>query len=68
MITVRPAQSEDEPAVAKVSRRAAETLRQTGNVPVFERLDFRLVREGLAEFAESLSGRPLSEVYMERAI
>jgi predicted N-acetyltransferase YhbS len=43
------------------------TVTQTGNVPVFERLGFKLVGEQPDTYSISLSGEPLREAYMERA-
>lgn len=42
------------------------TIRETGNVQVFERLGFIVVREGAA--LDYVSEQPLNEVYMERAL
>lgn len=44
------------------------TIRETGNVHVFEHLGFDVIREAAASDLESVSGQPLTEVYMERHI
>ena len=44
------------------------TIRQTGNVPMFERLGFHFVREESADWAASACGEDLSEVYMEKGV
>ena len=44
------------------------TVKESGNVPVFERLGFRVVRETAAADLESVSGEPLTEAYMERFV
>lgn len=44
------------------------TVRQTGNVSIFERLGFRAIREVTPSWAESTTGQPLTEVYMEKPI
>jgi GNAT superfamily N-acetyltransferase len=44
------------------------TIRQTGNVTIFEKLDFRVKRETPVTDAESLCGEALTEVYMARPI
>ena len=41
---------------------AARTIRETGNVPVFERLGFHVVTEGPDEYSESARFRELSDV------
>src|SRR5262249_8732335 len=41
------------------------TVRQTGNIPIFERLGFRLIAEGPADYFISVTGQPLTEAYME---
>ena len=42
------------------------TIKQTGNVQVFSKLGFRAVRECPDQWAESISGEHLVDVYMER--
>ena len=42
------------------------TIRETGNIPVFEKLGFRVVHESLDSFAESDRFPELHEAYMER--
>ncbi len=44
------------------------TIKQTGNVAVFERLGFSAVREEFDTLAVSWTGGPLIDVYMERPI
>jgi GNAT superfamily N-acetyltransferase len=44
------------------------TIRETGNVPIFERLGFRAVAEKPDELAESDTHDQLIEVYMERTV
>jgi GNAT superfamily N-acetyltransferase len=46
------------------------TVRQTGNVPICQRLGFRVVRESLCdpELDESVTGESLTDVYMERPL
>ena len=44
------------------------TVRETGNVPLFEHLGFQVMREEPAQDLESATGSPLSEVYMERTL
>ncbi|HYF51766.1 MAG TPA: GNAT family N-acetyltransferase [Planctomycetota bacterium] len=44
------------------------TIRQTGNVSIFERLGFEVVREQDDDTSISESGAVLTEVYMERAL
>ena len=41
------------------------TVKETGNIPVFENLGFRVVRETAAADLVSVSGEPLTEAYME---
>ena len=61
-------------ALSEVGRRhscrasALYTIVQTGNVPVFERLGFRTVSEAPDDHSISVSGAPLTEAYMERAV
>lgn len=43
------------------------TIRQTGNVPIFERLGFSVVREEPDQFGEGVDGRELTECLMESA-
>ena len=47
---------------------ALYTITKTGNVPVFERLGFRLVSERADGYAASVDGEPLVEAYMERFV
>ena len=42
------------------------TIKETGNVCIFERLGFCVIREAPAMGLESVTGQPLTEVYMER--
>ena len=42
------------------------TIKQTGNVELFSRLGFSAVRESPGQWAESVSGEELVDVYMER--
>jgi len=51
-----------------LTRLSLYTIRQTGNVPLFQRLGFKVVSEEPAQFAVSGDGRPLTEVYMERSV
>ena len=44
------------------------TIRETGNVPIFERLGFAVVREELATEYVSDAHAQLHEVYMERPL
>jgi ribosomal protein S18 acetylase RimI-like enzyme len=44
------------------------TVKETGNVPVFVRLGFRIVSEQPDQWSESPDGRPLTEAYMERPV
>jgi ribosomal protein S18 acetylase RimI-like enzyme len=44
------------------------TIVQTGNVAVFERLGFRCIWEAAAADSISVTGRPLTEAYMERDV
>ena len=44
------------------------TIKQTGNVPIFERLGFDGVREEPATWAVSDSGGELTNVFMERPV
>ena len=49
-----------------LARLSLYTIRQTSNVPIFERLGFRIVSEEPATLLVSPTHEPLSEVYMER--
>ena len=42
------------------------TIRETGNVPIFERVGFAVIREETATWAESDRFDALTDVYMER--
>jgi GNAT superfamily N-acetyltransferase len=44
------------------------TICQTGNVAIFERLGFAVVREAPAVGVESMTDQPLSEAYMEQPV
>jgi GNAT superfamily N-acetyltransferase len=44
------------------------TVKETGNVPIFEHLGFAIVRQEPAEGVESVSGSPLTDVYMEKLL
>jgi len=44
------------------------TVVETGNVPIFERMGFKVVRTTSAEDVESVCGLALNEAYMERPI
>jgi len=44
------------------------TIRETGNVPIFERMGFAAIRESPASWAESDRFDALTDVYMERAV
>jgi predicted N-acetyltransferase YhbS len=44
------------------------TVTKTGNVPVFERLGFRVVSEQPDVYSVSPDGGPLTEAYMEREV
>jgi GNAT superfamily N-acetyltransferase len=43
-------------------------IKETGNVPIFERLGFTVIREQSAEGIQSVTGCALTDVYMERAL
>jgi len=47
---------------------ALYTVTQTGNVPIFEQLGFRLVCERPDTYSISVGGEPLTEAYMERSV
>jgi predicted N-acetyltransferase YhbS len=47
---------------------ALDTIRETGNVPVFERLGFRVVGETVARWCESDRFAELHDVKMERKV
>lgn len=61
-------------AVAEAARASAitklslYTIRQTGNIDVFRKLGFVVIREDQADWAESIDSQSLTEIYMERAI
>jgi GNAT superfamily N-acetyltransferase len=57
---------EDIARQRKLSRITLWTIRETGNVPVFERLGFRCVKERPALGARSIRDEALREVFMER--
>lgn len=44
------------------------TIEQTGNVQIFERLGFRRIDTVSVDWAESMCGEELSEVFMEKGI
>ena len=44
------------------------TIKETGNVPIFQRLGFTPIREEPPKDLECVTGLPLSEVYMERVL
>lgn len=46
------------------------TIRQTGNVPIFQRLGFEVIHEdpALPSSLVSVTGAPLTEVHMERRV
>jgi hypothetical protein len=45
----------------------AHTIRQTGNVPIFERMGFAIIHEEPARDLVSARGESLVEVYLERS-
>ncbi|MCH9656343.1 MAG: GNAT family N-acetyltransferase [Planctomycetes bacterium] len=45
-----------------------DTIRETGNVPLFEKLDFRVVNETIAAWCTSENHRQLHDVKMERSV
>lgn len=47
---------------------ALYTVTKTGNVPIFERLGFRLISEEPDEYSISVDGGPLVAAYMERPV
>ena len=47
---------------------SAYAIRETGNVAVFERLGFAVVREQMTATATTPEGRPVTEVYLERLV
>ena len=53
---------------AKLRALSLYTVRKTGNVPMFERLGFLVVGEEPADWAVSVCGDKLSEVFMEKGI
>lgn len=44
------------------------TIKQTGNVPIFARMGFNVVKEEPAQDVESITGEALAEVYMEKQL
>ncbi len=44
------------------------TVVQTGNVPIFERMGFRVVRQGPSPHDEASDGAPVGEAYLERPV
>ena len=52
----------------EISKLSLYTIKETGNMPIFERLGFSFVREGPAEDCESATGAQLTDVYMERVL
>lgn len=44
------------------------TIRETGNVPIFERMSFRIVNEVVADWCESENHSMLHDVWMEKAV
>jgi N-acetylglutamate synthase-like GNAT family acetyltransferase len=44
------------------------TIKETGNVAVFARMGFHVVSEEPAKDVESVTGEPLTDVYMERFV
>jgi GNAT superfamily N-acetyltransferase len=51
-----------------ISKLSLYTIKETGNMPIFERLGFSFVSEGSAEDCESATGDQLTDVYMERVL
>ena len=47
---------------------SAYTVAETGNVPIFQRLGFTLIRQELDGFATTPSGLPVTEAYLELPI
>jgi predicted N-acetyltransferase YhbS len=47
---------------------ALYTVTKTGNVPIFERLGFRVISESPDDYSVSVTGEPLVAAYMERSI
>ena len=43
-----------------------ETIRETGNVPIFERLGFSVVSETPSELMEGISGETVTDVFLRR--
>ena len=52
----------------KLGRLSLCTVEQTGNVPIFLRLGFAVAEKKDAEDTISVSGEPLTDVYMEKAV
>jgi ribosomal protein S18 acetylase RimI-like enzyme len=50
------------------ARLCLHTVRETGNVLIFERLGFIVVSEQLDDSCESVAGKTVTDVYMERPI
>jgi ribosomal protein S18 acetylase RimI-like enzyme len=51
-----------------VTKLSLYTVKETGNVPVFERLGFRVISEEPDHFAESEAHGQVTDVYMERPV
>lgn len=52
----------------KLPKLSLYTIKETGNVPIFERLGFRVIREQPAQDIQSVTGSQLTDVYMERVL
>ena len=50
------------------TRVVLDTIRETGNVPLFQRLGFRVVSERLANWCVSSNHQELHDVKMERVV
>ena len=50
-----------------INRLSLYTIEETGNVTIFERLGFTVVRRSVPLDMESVNGKPITEAYMERA-
>ncbi len=55
-------------AEKKLGRLSLFTVEQTGNVPIFQRLGFSISEKKAAKDTISVSGEPLTDVYMEKAV
>jgi predicted enzyme related to lactoylglutathione lyase/ribosomal protein S18 acetylase RimI-like enzyme len=55
-------------STAGASRLSLYTVRQTGNVAIFERLGFRCIREEVAADLVGNSSEAMTEAYMERSV